>query len=314
MLSLRHFSILKPLIPRRLQICMRRALVSWQLSAHRDVWPIDPRSVTAPEGWTGWPDGKRFALVLTHDVDTRRGYSKTALLSEVEERIGFRSSFNFVAEDYRIAPGLMDSLTARGFEIGQHGIRHKDPFQSKRYFRKQAVKINHYLKEWNAVGFRGPSMYRNLDWVHDLNIEYDTSTFDTDPFEPQPGGMGTIFPFWVRGNGRRRGYVELPYTMPQDFLLFIIMSEKNDGIWRKKLDWIAAHGGTALFITHPDYMNFDTRPDHEEYPARYYVDFLKRIKSEYGGQYWHVLPRDLARWWAGRYRLEAAGPAASQPR
>jgi hypothetical protein len=23
------------------------------------------------------------------------------------------------------------------------------------------------------------------------------STFDTDPFEPQPDGMGTIFPFWV---------------------------------------------------------------------------------------------------------------------
>ena len=30
-----------------------------------------------------------------------------------------------------------------------------------------------------------------------LNIAYDASTFDTDPFEPQPDGVNTIFPFWV---------------------------------------------------------------------------------------------------------------------
>jgi glycosyltransferase involved in cell wall biosynthesis len=36
-----------------------------------------------------------------------------------------------------------------------------------------------------------------MDWLHDLNIQYDASTFDTDPFEPQPDGTGTIFPFWV---------------------------------------------------------------------------------------------------------------------
>jgi hypothetical protein len=40
-------------------------------------------------------------------------------------------------------------------------------------------------------------MLRNLDWLGDLNIQYDGSTFDTDPFEPQPDGAGTIFPFWV---------------------------------------------------------------------------------------------------------------------
>src|SRR5438093_11418122 len=40
-------------------------------------------------------------------------------------------------------------------------------------------------------------MLRNLDWLHDLDVQYDASTFDTDPFEPQPDGMDTIFPFWV---------------------------------------------------------------------------------------------------------------------
>ena len=42
-------------------------------------------------------------------------------------------------------------------------------------------------------------MQHNLQWLHALNAEYDSSTFDTDPFEPEPDGVGTIFPFWVPG-------------------------------------------------------------------------------------------------------------------
>jgi hypothetical protein len=114
--------------------------------------------------------------------------------------------------------------------------------------------------------------------------------------------MGTIFPFWVSGNSRQRGYVELPYTLPQDFLLFILMQENNIDIWKEKLDWIVANGGMALFITHPNYMNFDRNQNFEEYPARRYVEFLAYIESKYKGQYWHVLPREMARWWEGRFK------------
>ena len=38
----------------------------------------------------------------------------------------------------------------------------------------RAIKINHYLKEWKSVGFRSPSMHNKLEWIHDLNIEYDS--------------------------------------------------------------------------------------------------------------------------------------------
>ena len=114
------------------------------------------------------------------------------------------------------------------------------------------------LKKWNAVGFRSPSMYHNLEWLHDLNIEYDASTFDTDPFEPQPDGVGTIFPFWVAGNkSESEDMWNCPIPFPRIFCLFILMQQKNIDIWKKKLDWIAEKGGMALFITHPDYMNFN---------------------------------------------------------
>jgi hypothetical protein len=298
----------KFLVPRRLQIQLRRYYVNWKRSLHAEKWPIDPNAGTPPEGWTGWPDGKKFALVLTHDVETVGCFEKCQILAEIEERRGFRSCFNFIAQDYQVPAKLRHYLIDHGFETGIHGLTHdQNPFRSAAIFKKQAVKINRYLEEWGSAGFRSPSMYHDLTLLHHLNIEYDASTFDTDPFEPQPDGMGTIFPFWVRGNGNQKGYVELPYTIPQDFLLFILMKEQTIDIWKKKLDWIADHNGMALFIVHPNYMNFDRSPSFEEYPARRYVEFLDYIKSQYKDQYWHILPREMARWW----KAGAGGPQTS---
>ena len=146
-------------------------------------------------------------------------------------------------------------------------------------------------------------MYHNLELIHNLNVEYDASTFDTDPFEPQPDGMRTIFPFWVSGNYYKNGYVELPYTLPQDFLLFILLQQKNINTWKKKLDWIAEKGGMALFISHPDYISVNGNSHYEKYPVTYYEEFLTYIKTKYKGQYWHVLPKDIARFWATNYRI-----------
>jgi hypothetical protein len=143
-------------------------------------------------------------------------------------------------------------------------------------------------------------MLRNLDWFHDLNIEYDASTFDTDPFEPQSDGAGTIFPFWVQGDCS--GYVELPYTLPQDYTLYVLMREADFDIWKQKLEWIAEHGGMALVNTHPDYMKFNgKKPKQGEYPAEYYERFLRYVRERYGEDYWHSLPKELARFWAREY-------------
>ena len=51
------------------------------MSRHKDTWPIDPRSAKPPEGWTGWPEGKKFALVLTHDVETKKGSGKVPCIN-----------------------------------------------------------------------------------------------------------------------------------------------------------------------------------------------------------------------------------------
>lgn len=297
--SVRMYYLAKILIPRHLQIALRRRFVAYIRKQHASTWPIDERSAERPKGWTGWPDAKQFALVLTHDVESKRGIDNCLRLADLEESLGFRSAFNFVAEDYDIPSGLREELTRRGFEIGIHGLRHDGSlYYSRKHFLNQAKRINYYLKAWKAVGFRSPCMYRNLEWLQDLEIEYDASTFDTDPFEPQPDALGSIFPRFISKGSNGPGYVELPYTLPQDFTLYVLLQEKSIAIWKKKLDWIADKGGLALLITHPDYQHFgDGAPTFDRYSVQLYIEFLEYIKDKYKDSFWHILPKDLSRYW-----------------
>jgi hypothetical protein len=265
-------------------------------------WPIAEEAGIPPENWSGWPDGKRFALVLTHDVDTMEGQEKCLQLARLERELGFRSAFNFVITN-NVSPDLRLNLNENGFEVGVHGLIHdRSLYESRETFRRQALIINKYVAGWGAAGFRSPAMYHNLEWIHDLEIKYDASTFDTDPFEPQPDGVGTIFPFFVKRDDAGNGYMELPYTLPQDFTLFILLQERDIRIWKQKLDWIAGKGGMALLNTHPDYMQFDCMGKaYEEYPVGYYLEFLEYINSRYEGCYLHALPREMARFWFDTY-------------
>ncbi len=299
---IKYFYILKSRIPRKIQIFLRRKFVKVKYEKYSKVWPIYPGSEDKPKNWKGWPDGKDFALVLTHDVELREGHDKCRQLLEIEKELGLKSSFNFVPERYKVDKELREFIVSEGFEVGVHGLNHDGKlFLNKKIFSERAKKINQYLKGWNSVGFRAPAMHHNLEWIGDLEIEYDLSTFDTDPFEPQPDGVGTIFPFWVEGQDGRPGYVEMPYSLAQDFTLFILMKEDTLDIWYKKLNWIAENGGMALVNVHPDYLNFENKRELEQFPVSYYSDFLKFVKENYGGQYWNALPKDVATYFKRNY-------------
>jgi glycosyltransferase involved in cell wall biosynthesis len=297
---------IKPFLPWNVRMVMRRMRAKRRRAAYSDVWPIDEKAGATPPGWPGWPGGKRFAVVLTHDVEGTRGLNRVESLMKLESDSGFRSSFNFVPEgEYRLSSELRQMVDSGGFEVGVHGLEHDGKlYKSKSSFAGKATRIREYLREWKAAGFRSPLMQHKLEWLHLLGVDYDESTFDTDPFEPQPDAAGTIFPFWVPGpNGS--GYVELPYSLPQDFTLYAVLREPNIDIWKRKLDWIASHGGMALLNTHPDYMWFDGNPKgRDEFPVSFYTEFLRYVREKYEGQYWAALPREVSNF----YRKEIALP------
>lgn len=298
---------MKPALPWWLRVSARQARAYVKRRTHSQLWPISPASGVVPENWKGWPDGKRFAVVLTHDVEGSLGVSRVAQLARLESDMGFRSSFNFVPEAYSTPKQLRETLVSNGFEVGVHGLKHDGKlYSSREIFRQRAMRINGYLKEWNAVGFRSPFMHHNLDWIHDLEIEYDASTFDTDPFEPQPDGMDTIFPFWVANPRTGPGYLELPYTLVQDFTLFTVLGERSIDVWKRKLDWLVEKGGMVLLNVHPDYVSFDqSSTPAGEFPAELYRELLNYIQQRYAGEYWHGLARDLSSFYRAQKPLRA---------
>jgi hypothetical protein len=296
---LKLFYLIKPFMPRKFQIYLRRQLAKLKRKKYKNIWPVLESAGNVPSGWPGWANGKKFAVVLTHDVEGQAGHDKCLNLMKLEKKLGYRSSFNFVPEKYEVSEGLRKTLVTNGFEVGVHGLNHDGKlFSSEQEFSERAKKINNYLNEWKSVGFRAPAMHHNLKWLHKLDLNYDLSTFDTDPFEPQSDGMKTIFPFWVSKNGNVNGsgYWEFPYTLVQDFTLFILMNENNE-IWKRKVDWIVQKGGMVLVNVHPDYIGFAEKPTGlEEFPKKQYVGLLKYIKSKYKGEYWNPLPKDLAKY------------------
>lgn len=289
----------KGVVPRSVQICLRRAFAALRLRISEAEWPIDAAAGGLPPGFPGWPGGRRFAFVLRHDVESRQGASSAERLAALERARGVRSSFFFVPEEYGDTKEIRSALSREGFEIGVHGLSHDGMlYSSYRAFRRSADAINCYLRQWGAVGFASPSSHHDFGLLHRLGIEYDTSSFDTDPFEPQPDGVGTVFPLMMWDAARVHSYVELPYTLPQDFTLFVILRKQDISTWTQKVDWVAARGGMVLVNTHPDYMRFPgdvSRP--YTYDVGLYTDLLDYVLERYGDSCWCALPRDVARFW-----------------
>jgi peptidoglycan/xylan/chitin deacetylase (PgdA/CDA1 family) len=308
----RVYNALKPLLPRTLTRRMKRFYGAVRPEARRLRWPIEDRyvrfQIDLARHLAGilrqarlpfidfWPRGHSYAFVLTHDIETGEGQSFVRRVADLDARFGFRSAFNFVPERYAVDRRLMDELRERGFEVGVHGLRHDGrDFSSEAEFRKRAVLINRYVREFGAAGFRAPLTHRNPEWMQLLEIEYDSSFCDTDPYEPMAGGTMSIWPF------RLGHFVELPFTLVQDYTLAAVLGETSPRLWLEKVEFLRAHHGLALLNTHPDYL-ID--------PAVWsiYSDFLRAMHDR--SDYHHALPRDVARWWRAR---AAAGSSNDLP-
>lgn len=306
---------MKPVIPRPVQLALRRRYVAVQAAKGFPAWPIenagveiarDCLSMAAVSALGGsllrlgpWPKGYRAAFAITHDVEWDSGLRRAPAIQDVERKLGFVASWNLVPERYPIDWEIVNELRARGGEIGIHGLKHDGRlFQSERVFRSRLKKIDAHAKAWGAVGFRSPSTLRNEGWMRSMRFEYDSSFPDTDPYEPQPGGCCTPWPYFLGT------MVELPLTMPQDHTVFEILGRHDLSIWEQKVEWLLSVGGIILVNVHPDYMMSDER-------LGIYERFLAGMRERQG--IWNALPAEIARWWRDRSetRLHATGGTPS---
>lgn len=299
--ALRSYYGVRPLLPRSAQISLRRLFSRVQSRTRFPAWPIETgladlqallvdlvaRSAGEPVPFIApWPQGKHWALVLTHDVETEVGCRNVALLRGVEEALGYRSSWNFVPKRYDVPDELVAELGEAGFEVGVHGLYHDGrDLESRRTLTERLPEIRAWAERWGAVGFRSPATHRSWELMPLLPFDYDSSSPDTDPYEPTPGGCLSWLPFF------NEELVELPITLPQDHTLFVILGHGDEAAWVEKTAAIREAGGMALLITHPDYML-------EDRWLNVYRRYLLRFAED--PTVWRALPREISAWWRRR--------------
>ena len=247
-----------------------------------------------------WPEGRRYAVVLTHDVDSSWIFENPRWLeafAAAEAACGMRSAWFVVptaiaGESSRRG---LEWLRNAGHEIGVHGYRH-DPALAGRPFDELVETFARGRALVGAFhegepGYRAPWLSRSETMRRALAAAgylYDSSSPAANIQRNNPrsnNGCGTLFPFM------QDGLVILPVTLPQDLMTAPLAMEPQD-YW----DWIetliggiSQWGGLVVVSTH-------IQPHHSanEPMLQGYTRLLGRLSADV--EAWFTLPREVAQW------------------
>ena len=284
----------------------RRAV---RLDAGFPGWPVEPsveavrliylaaRRAVQPglEPSPFWPDGKRWALLLSHDVDSAAGLALAPELASEEHERGLAACWYIVGSRYPLDPSPLGQLVAAGGEIGLHGDLHdnKLSFLSVDEIGRRLDACAEAIERYDMRGFRSPSMLRTTALYDALasRFTYDSSMPDTGLL-PRPNGCASVFPV------EYRGMLVLPLTVPPDGQLLSrgLTPDATLAAWIAKAEWVREVGGVAFHLTHPE-RGFSSAPAMRDVYRR----FLDWAADQ--ADAWRGLPVDLATAW--RARLEA---------
>jgi len=246
-----------------------------------------------------WPNGERSCAILTHDVEESAGLDFCPSLMDIDDSFGIKSSFGFIPEGrYAVSRALLDRTLERGFEVNVHDLNHDGHlYDSREEFLRRALRINQYVEEYGALGFRAGVLYRRLGWYDAYDFSYDMSVPNVGHFDAQFGGCCTLMPYFI---GK---VLELPLTTTQDYTLFNIFSDYSLDLWQRQIRLITENHGLVSFIVHPDYVL--KRKARNTYAGL--MAHLSRLRDQ--GEVWMALPKEVDRWWRERARMTIVGEA-----
>lgn len=240
-----------------------------------------------------WPNGQKSCAIVTHDVEELAGVHFCPTLMDIDDSFGIKSSFQLIPEKrYSAPPSLRERIRERGFEVNVHDLNHDGHlYDSREEFLRRAAKINQYVKEYGAQGFRAGVLYRRLDWYDAYDFSYDMSVPNVGHLDAQRGGCCTVMPYFI---GK---VLELPVTTSQDYTLFHVFSDYSLDLWQQQIRLITENHGLLSFLVHPDYVL-------EKRARETYAGLLAQLSQLRKQQeVWMALPREVNQWWRERARM-----------
>jgi len=241
-----------------------------------------------------WPRGYRGCIIVTHDVETAYGRDLCGDLMDVDDSFGFKASFQVVPESrYEVPRSYLNEIKRRGFEVNVHDLSHDGRlFNEQTEFLRRARRINQHAKAFGASGFRAAVLYRNPEWLSELEFDYDMSIPNVAHLDPQRGGCCTVLPYFIDD------MVELPLTSIQDYALFHFLGDYSTKLWEQQIEAILQQNGLITILVHPDYVLEKRARSTYEALLRH----LACVREE--RNLWAPLPRDVAAWWRQRSKMK----------
>lgn len=204
--------------------------------------------------------GRKYACLITHDVDSQEGLRRALALKRLEERYDIQSAWFLPTEQYRLDSEMLLKLANHG-EVGAHGTRHDGKLIrfSRNSLYRQLSKAKYILEDilgLDVVGFRAPLLQHSrmiFEGLFEAGYVYDSSVPSWEPRHPscmRPYGIGTVYSFDVGE------IVEVPVSVPQDHQMIQVLGlsvKQTVEKWLEMKEAVKELGGVCTILVHPDY-------------------------------------------------------------
>lgn len=225
-------------------------------------------------------NGKKYACLMTHDIDTWKGLQNAKQLKKLEEKYDVPSTWYIPSKHYKLNLEIIKELANYG-EIGAHDTKHDGKLAQtpKPKLIRRVLDAKQTLEKITGQpvkGFRSPILQHNIKIIQALReagYVYDTSVPTWEPKQPytmKPHGIGTAYHLTLCG------LTEFPVTLTQDHQLLYVLGLTPKEASEKLVAMISLIknlGGLCTFLIHPDYKLADLK-------LSIYEELLNTIASD----------------------------------
>lgn len=245
--------------------------------------------------WATWPDGKRFAGIISEDSEDKFNYAESVI--QMVSAHGYPITWFILSNEAQLHRDLAKRMSEVG-EVACHGDSHM-PFplvnlttQTERLARCE--KVVSTITGYTPRGFRPPEEKYNGDTVNAV-ASVDMSYYMAD------NSMDRMVPVIYRENGGARELVSLPRMGADDYEMWHALKLNGDEslqLAEDQITWISIVGGFLPFSFHTQYMD---KKEHLAVVA-YYGRRFKQPDCYFGTAV------QIADWWRVRKNLINGAP------
>ncbi len=201
--------------------------------------------------WAMWPQGKRFAGMLSEDSEDKYRYAGKVV--DLVERHGFPITWFILSNEAQLNRRLTQRMAGVG-EVACHGDSHasfpQGDLRSQTERLARCAKVLKKITGRKSAGFRPPKEEFNGDSISavaSLNMSY----YFAD------AGIDRVVPVVMRENGGTRQLVSLPRMGADDYEMWGTLKlngKESLRIAEDQLKWVSTIGGFLPFDFHTQYM------------------------------------------------------------